>query len=78
MKSHLKQLRKDIFEAAFDPDICGFATINQLADKAGLCWQTVDRFYRGVTFEPRYTTVRKLALAVGMDIALVQEELAHA
>lgn len=74
-KSHLKQLRKDIFDAAFDEDICGFSTINELADAAGLSWQTVDRFYRGITFEPRHSTIFKLCKAVQMDITLVDTSL---
>ena len=75
-KKHLAQLRKDIFEAAFDPDICGYATINELADNAGLCWQTVDRLYRNLTKRPSHQTIYGLAKAVGMDLQLVKEELA--
>jgi DNA-binding Xre family transcriptional regulator len=72
-KQHLKQLRKDIFNAAFDEDICGFATVNELADAAGLSWQTVDNLYRGKTFEPRHSTIFKLCKAIQMDINLVEE-----
>lgn len=67
---HLKELRQEIFEYAFDPDICGFATINDLATTAGLSWQTVENLYRGVTKEPRHSTMWKLCVATGMDIAL--------
>ena len=71
--THLKQLRKDIFEAAFDPDICGFATTNELAEEAGLSWTTVDRLYRGLTKRPHHWTIYRLAKAVKMDIELVKE-----
>jgi transcriptional regulator with XRE-family HTH domain len=76
MKGHLKQLRRDIFDAAFDIDICGFTTINSLADAAGLSWTTVDNLYRGRTTEPRYSTIYKLAKAVKMDLRFVKEEFA--
>ena len=72
---HLKQVRKDIFEAAFDPDICGFATTNDLAGTSGLNWDTVDNLYRGVTKRPAERTIFQLARAVGMDLALVKEAL---
>lgn len=75
-KQHLNQVRKDIFEAAFDPDICGFATINDLADTAGLAWGTVERLYRNETKRPAHSTIFALARAVRMDIELVKEELA--
>jgi hypothetical protein len=74
-KKHLNQLRKDIFEAAFDPDICGYATVNDLADAAGLDWVTVDRLYRGLTKRPAHKTILSLAKAVKMDLTLVKEVL---
>jgi hypothetical protein len=75
-RQHLSQVRSDIFEAAFDPDICGFATVNDLAAEAGLDWTTVDNLYRGVTKRPAHKTVFALARAVKMDLQLVQEALA--
>jgi DNA-binding phage protein len=71
----LEQIRREIFSVAFDPDICDFATVNDLADEAGLCWATVDNLYRGTTKEPRLSTFFKLCKAVGMDINLVKEGL---
>lgn len=72
-KKHLKQLRRDIFDCAFDPDICGFATTNELAEASGLSWTTVDNLYRGITKYPRHATIYSLALAIGMDIQYVKE-----
>ena len=76
-KKALDQVRKDIFEAAFDPNICGMGTINELADKAGLAWATVERLYRSKdgTKNPGLRTIFCLAKAVKMDIKLVQEGL---
>lgn len=71
----LEQIRREIFSVAFDPDICGFSTVNDLADEAGLCWATVDNMYRRQTKEPRLSTFFKLCKAVGMDINLVKEGL---
>lgn len=77
-KQYLKQLRKDIFECAFDPDICEFATITDLAYAAGLSVSTVHKLYRGHTFEPRGSTLFKLCKAIQMDVALVQQGFAEA
>ncbi len=71
----LKQIKSDIFEAAFDEDICGFECVNHLAEEAGLSWQTVDNLYRGKTKHPRFETIEKLAKAVGMDLKLVKHAL---
>lgn len=71
----LKRIRKEIFDAAFDVDVCGFQTVNQLADAANLGWTTVDNLRCGSTKEPRLRTIYKLCKAVKMDIALVHEEL---
>jgi len=70
----LKQIRKDIFDAAFDPDICGYSTTNELAEEADLCWTTVDNLYRGVTKKPGWFTIVKLAKAVGMDVRLIDRK----
>lgn len=72
---HLNQLRKDLFDAAFDPDVCGFATVNELAEASNLSWATVDNLYRGVTKDPRHRTIYKLAIAIKMDLELVGESL---
>ena len=72
---HLRQLRRDIFDAAFDPDICGFATINELANSAGLAWTTVDNLYRGVTKDPKHQTIFKLCKAIQMDLDLAKEAI---
>jgi DNA-binding phage protein len=76
-KKALDQVRKDIFEAAFDPNICAMGTINELADKAGLAWATVERLYRSKdgTKNPGLRTIFCLAKAVKMDIKLVREGL---
>lgn len=65
---HLNQLRKDMFECAFDPDICGYATINDLAIAADLDWKTVERLYLGRTKRPAHRTIEQIAKAVGLPI----------
>lgn len=77
----LIQVLSDIFEAAFDADICGFDTINSLATTAQLSWTTVANLYahyrrpKQGTKEPRFSTIYKLAHAVKMDIELLDEAL---
>jgi hypothetical protein len=77
----LTQVLSDIFEAAFDPDICAFDTINALAVEANLSWITVQNLYahyrrpKQGTKEPRFSTIYKLAGAVNMDIQLLNEAL---
>jgi len=71
----LHQLRKDIFDCAFDIDICGFQTIGDLAAKAGVCYNTVANLFHGITKEPRLHTIFKLCRAIKMDMGLVREGL---
>lgn len=71
-QDHLKQLRKDIFECAFDPEICDFATVNDLADTAGLAWTTVDNLYRGVTKRPTYHTLYRVCKAINMPVKFIR------
>lgn len=71
-QEHMKQLRKDIFECAFDPDVCAFATVNDLADTAGLAWTTVDNLYRGVTKRPTYHTLWRLCKAIKMPVKYIR------
>lgn len=75
-KAFLKQTLTDIFNAAFDADICGFVTEEDLASEARLCVSTVNRLRRGLTKEPRLSTVFKLCRAVKMDLAIVKEGIA--
>lgn len=76
-----RQLLTDIFDAAWDPDICNYGTVNELAAAAGLNWVTVSRLWdhccraKTGTQEPRLSTVFKLAKAVGMDLTLAREAL---
>lgn len=74
-RQHLRGLLDDIFEAAFDEDICGFNSENDLADAAGVCWGTVHNLYSRQTKEPRHSTIWKLCKAVKMDIELAREQL---
>jgi DNA-binding phage protein len=66
----------DIFLAAFDPDICNYQSINELAGTAGLAWATVYRAHNHQTKHPRLETLWRLARAVGMDISLIKEGMA--
>lgn len=75
-KRHLREVVSEIFEAAYDMDICNF-TEEELAAKAGLAVTTVWRLRTGQTKEPRYSTIFKLAKAVKMDLGLLKEALAH-
>jgi transcriptional regulator with XRE-family HTH domain len=68
-----KSIKKKIFEAAFDIDVCGISTINELAEKANLSWQTVERMYEGDTKEPRMRTMFKLAEAIGLTFDLLND-----
>lgn len=74
-KAFLKQTLTDIFDAAFDMDICNF-TLEELASEAGLASSTVRRLYRAETKEPRLHTIFKLCRAIKMDISFVKEDLA--
>lgn len=75
VNQHLRGLVTDIMDAAFDPEVCGFGTEQQLADKARLCLGTINKLRRGITTEPRYTTIYKLAKAVKMDMVLCNEAM---
>lgn len=74
-QSCLYRIKDEIFSLAFDIDICGFTTINSLADSANLSHATVKRLYEGDTKEPRLSTIFKLAKAIKMDLGLLKEEL---
>lgn len=73
MKRFLKRLLREIFDLAFDQEVCAYATIEDLAHASKLCPATVHRLYQGITKEPRLSTIYKLARAIKMDIELVKE-----
>jgi DNA-binding phage protein len=72
----LEEQLSDIFNAAFDEDICGFENINQLAEEANLAWDTVYNLRNHYTRFPQMQTIFKLCLAIKMDINLVKEDMA--
>ena len=74
-QSHLKEIVTEIFDLAFDPDVCGYLTEVDLAAKAGLASPTINRLRRGETKEPRHSTIFKLAKAIKMDLGLLEEAL---
>lgn len=74
-KTFLKEIVNEIFEAAFDIDICGFSTEEDLATKARMSTSTVNKLRRGITKEPRLSTIYKLAKAIKMDVHLLDEAL---
>ena len=74
-ESHLYNIKREIFDLAFDINVCGFTTINSLATAANLSHATVKRLYEGDTREPRLSTIFKLARAIKMDLGLLKEEL---
>lgn len=47
---------------------CGFA-INKLANMAGINQSTLDNIVRGLTKDPRVSTLHKVALAFNMTLA---------
>lgn len=78
MKNYLRKLLKEIFDLAFDMDVCAFATEGDLARAANLQTVTVQRLRRGITKEPRLSTLYKLAKAIKADLELVREAVLEA
>lgn len=69
-----QQTLDDVFEAAYDPTVCGFKKM-ELPRKAKLSYTTVHNLRTGKTRDPRFSTVLKLCRAVGMDPELAREQL---
>tara|TARA_B100000949_G_C13985516_1_gene326967 strand:- start:21 stop:311 length:291 start_codon:yes stop_codon:yes gene_type:complete len=71
----LQRLVSEIAEAADYHEM----SYEDMAYDAGLCTSTVYRLYSPDkatrTKEPRFSTVMKLAIAVGFDMTLVEEDL---
>lgn len=70
----IRQTLDDVFEAAFDRNICGYRKY-ELAMKAGLSYSTIYKLERGATREPRFSTILKLCRAVNMDMTLARQGL---
>lgn len=45
-------------------------SISAVAERAGLCWQTVDRLIDGDTKDPRLSTAIKLLRTFGYDVTV--------
>ncbi len=72
--SHYFEKLNAILETIFERSVEQEMDLYQLADKAGLCSQTVFRFIHGETELPRLKTIIALAKAVGLEVDLVIEE----
>lgn len=72
--TYLKRLVRDIFDAAYDDDICGY-TEQELAKRSGLSVSTVYKLRTGRTQDPRHQTIWKLCRAVKMNMKLARAAL---
>lgn len=61
-----KQLKEDLFEAAFDQDYITIDSLEELAEKADLCNATVYNLFNNITQSPRLETMYKIASALGL------------
>jgi transcriptional regulator with XRE-family HTH domain len=72
--THVKQTLSDVFEAAYDPTICGYSKA-ELTRRSGVSQTAIWRLRKGKTKDPHISTVLKLCRAVGMDMELAAEQL---
>jgi DNA-binding phage protein len=53
-------------------------SLNHLADEADLCWGTVERLLTHETKQPRFSTIVKIARALGLEVVLKEVKAAQA
>ncbi len=75
-KSLYRRFLDEQIEIIFDNTINKGWGYNRVADEAGIAVSTVWNLFRGVTQEPRLSTLWKLGDAVGMDVKLAKQSLA--
>ncbi len=71
MYVEIRQVLDDIFEAAYDKDICNFSRA-ELADSARLHYSTIYGLETNKYRVPSFGTIMKLCKAVRMDTQFVQ------
>jgi DNA-binding XRE family transcriptional regulator len=69
-----QQLLDDIFECAYDPQICGYRK-GEFAQRCNLSEKTIYLLRTQRTKDPRYSTILKMARSVNMDLDLAREAL---